>query len=44
MLISNPGHITMMAAMPIYGKKNLLLWNWLLAFQETSHVVSGTIV
>ena len=38
--INNPGHVTKMAAMPIYGKKtfkNLLLWNRLTDFNETWH-------
>ena len=40
MYINNLGHMTKMAAMPIYGKnpsKNLLLWNWWTDFKETSH-------
>ena len=40
MFLKNPGHMTKMAAMPIYGKKpfkNLLLWNGLTDFKETWH-------
>ena len=39
------GHMTKMAAMPIYGKKpfkNLLLWNQWTDFHETWYVASGT--
>ena len=41
----NPGHMTKMAAMPIYGKKhlkNVLLQNRLADFQKTWYVASGT--
>ena len=40
MYIRNPGHMTKMAAMPIYGKKtlkNLLLQNRWTDFNETWH-------
>ena len=42
--INHPGHMTKMAAMPIYGKnlKNLLLQNQKSYDLETWHVVSGT--
>ena len=42
--INGPGHMTKMAAMPIYGKnlKNLLLQNRLADFHETWYVASGT--
>ena len=42
--INGPGHMTKMAAMPIYGKnlKNLLLQNWRADFHETWYVASGT--
>ena len=42
--INGPGHMTKMAAMPIYGKnlKNLLLQNRKSYDLETWHVVSGT--
>ena len=42
--INGPGHMTKMAATPIYGKtfKNLLLWNQWTDFLETWHVASGT--
>ena len=39
------GHMTKMAAMPIYGKstlKNLLPWNQWNDFKETWYVASGT--
>ena len=45
MFINNPGHMTKVAAMPIYGKKNfkiLLLWNHWTDFKETWHEASGT--
>ena len=42
MFINNPGHMTKMAAMNIYGKKNLLLKNHWTDFKETWHVASGT--
>ena len=41
----HPGHMTKMAAMPIYGKKNfkhLLLQNRGADFHETWYVASGT--
>ena len=39
-----PGHMTNMAAMPIYGKnlKNLLLWNQTANDLESWYVASGT--
>ena len=40
MYIKNPGHMTKMAAMPIYGKipsKFFFLQNWLTDFNETWH-------
>ena len=43
--INGPGHMTKMAATPIYGKKtfkNLLLQNQLADFHETWYVASGT--
>ena len=43
--INGPGHMTKMAAMPIYGKnlkKNLLLQNQKSYGLETWHVASGT--
>ena len=43
--INSPGHMTKMAAMPIYGKnpsKNLLLWNQWPDFHETWYVALGT--
>ena len=43
MYIRNPGHMTKMAAMPIYGKnpsKNLLLQNQWIDFNETWHEAS----
>ena len=43
--INGPGHMTKMAAMPIYGKKslnNLLLQNRRADFHETWYVASGT--
>ena len=42
--INGPGHMTMMAAMPIYGKnlKNLLLKNQNSYDLEPWHVASGT--
>ena len=43
--INGPGHMTKMAAMPIYGKnlkKNLLLQNQKYYDLETWHVASGT--
>ena len=43
--INGPGHMTKMAAMPIYGKKpfkNLLLQNRRADFHETRYVASGT--
>ena len=43
MYINNPGHMTKMADMPIYGKnpsKNLLR-NLQMDFNETWHVASG---
>ena len=43
--IKGPGHMTKMAAMPIYGKnlkKNLLLQNQKSCDLETWHVASGT--
>ena len=42
--INGPGHMTKMAAMPIYGKnlKNLLLQNHKSYDLETWHVASGT--
>ena len=42
--IIGPGHMTKMAAMPIYGKnlKNLLLQNRQADFHETWYVASGT--
>ena len=42
--INGPGHITKMAAMPIYGKtfKNLLLQNQKSYDLETLHVALGT--
>ena len=43
--INGPGHMTKMAAMPVYGKnlkKNLLLQNQLSYDLETWHVASGT--
>ena len=43
--INYPGHMTMMAAMPIYGKKplkNLLLWNRWIDFNKTWHEASMT--
>ena len=42
--INGPGHMTKMAAMPIYGKnlKNLLLQNQKSYDLETWHVASGT--
>ena len=42
--INGPGHMTKMAAMPIYGKnlKNLLLQNQKSYDLETLHVASGT--
>ena len=42
--INGPGHMTKMAAMPIYGKnlKNLLLQNQRADFHETWYVASGT--
>ena len=40
--INNPGHMTKMAGMPIYG--NLLLRNHWTDFNETWHEASGTIV
>ena len=43
--INGPGHMTKMAAMPIYGKKpfkNLLLQNRWADFHETWYVASGT--
>ena len=42
--IDGPGHMTKMAAMPIYGKdlKNLLLQNYESYDLETWHVASGT--
>ena len=41
--INGPGHMTKMAAMPIYGKnlKNLLLQNQRADFHETWYVASG---
>ena len=45
--INGPGHMTKMAAMPIYGKKhkkNLLLWNRWTNFNETCYVTSGALV
>ena len=42
--INGPGHMSKMAAMPIYGKdlKNLLLQNQRADFHETWYVASGT--
>ena len=42
--INGPGHMTKMAAMPIYGQnlKNLLLQNRRADFDETWYVASGT--
>ena len=42
--INDPGHMTKMVAMPIYGKnlKNLLLQNQKSYDLETCHVASGT--
>ena len=43
--INGPGHMTKMAATPIYGKKpfkNLLLQNRRADFLETLYVASGT--
>ena len=42
--INGPGHMTKMAATPIYGKnfKNLLLQNQRADFHETWYVASGT--
>ena len=42
--INGPGHMTKMAAMPIYGKnvKNLLLQNKKSYDLKTWHVLSGT--
>ena len=42
--INGTGHMTKMAAMPIYGKtfKNLLLLNWKSYDLETWHVAFGT--
>ena len=43
--INGPGHMTMMAATPIYGKtpsKNLLLQNQWADFHETWSVALGT--
>ena len=43
--INGPGHMTKMAATPIYGKKpfkNLLLQNWRADFYETWYEASGT--
>ena len=42
--INGPGHMTKMAAMPIYGKnlKNLLLQNRQANFHEIWYVASGT--
>ena len=39
-----PGHMTMMAAIPIYGKtlKNLLLWNQKVSDLETWYATLGT--
>ena len=45
MFINNPGHMTKMAAMPIYGKKTfkiLLLLNQWTDFNKTWHGASGT--
>ena len=43
--VNGPGHMTKMAAMPIYGKnhKTLLLWNRWTDFNETWYVASGTL-
>ena len=44
MFINNPGHMTKMAAMPIYGKKTfkiLLLLNQWADFNKTWHEASG---
>ena len=42
--INGPGHMTKLAATPIYGKnlKNLLLQNQRADFHETWYVASGT--
>ena len=42
--INGPGHMTKMAATPIYGKpfKNLLLQNRQVDFHKTWYVASGT--
>ena len=44
MFISNPGHMTKMAAMPKYCKNPLknLLWDTWTDFNETLHVALGT--
>ena len=42
---NGPGHMTKMAAMPIYGKKhkkNLLLWNQKADDLESLYLASGT--
>ena len=43
--IIGPGHMTKMAAMPIYGKtlKTLLLWNLWIDFNGTWYVAVGTL-
>ena len=44
-LVNNPGHMTKMAAMPIYGKKTfkiLLLQNHWTDFNQAWHEASGT--
>ena len=46
MTASGPGHKTKIAAMPIYGKKNLrnlLFWNPWTNFNETWYVALGTL-
>ena len=45
MYVNNPGHMTKVAAMPIYGKnrsKHLLLWNRWTDFNKTWHVEVGS--
>ena len=44
--INGPGHMTKMAAMPLYGKnlKNLLLQNWRADFHKTWYVLLPIIV
>ena len=46
--INGPGHMTKMAAMPVYGKnhkKIFLLWNWWTYFNQTwyMYVALGTV-